>query len=188
MEDSEIIELYFERSERAVAETEKKYGSLCQKISSNILRDHHDTDECINDTMMKLWNEIPPQKPLLLGAFTAKIARNTAVSMLRKKTASKRCSNETALCIDELDECIPDTMNGYIHERLEIRDQLDKFLESLNAGSRVIFMRRYWFAYSEKQIADELSMSVAAVKMSLSRTRKQFRKYFENEVTEHEKR
>ena len=79
-------------------------------------------------------------------------------------------------------------MNGYIHERLEIRDQLDKFLESLNAGSRVIFMRRYWFAYSEKQIADELSMSVAAVKMSLSRTRKQFRKYFENEVTEHEKR
>lgn len=188
MEDSAIIKLFHERSERAIEESINKYGALCRKISGNILDDHHDTDECLNDTMMTAWNEIPPKEPLYLGAFLAKIARNISVSMFRKKTASKRYSAEAALCIDELEECIPDLSGGSIQEILETRDLLDRFLGTLDKRARVIFMRRYWFTYSDKQIAAEMSMSTGAVKMSLNRTRKKLKKYFESEAVTYEKR
>lgn len=188
MEDSEIIQLFCERSERALAETANKYGALCRKVSGSILNDHHDIEECINDTMMSVWSEIPPKKPVLLGAFIAKISRNISVSMLRKKTASKRCSDSAAVCIDELEECIPDSISSSFQEIIEMRDLIERFLESLSKKSRVIFIRRYWFTYSDEQIAEELSMNVGAVKMSLNRTRKKLKKYFESEVFTNEKR
>ncbi|MDO5150026.1 MAG: RNA polymerase sigma factor [Oscillospiraceae bacterium] len=187
MEDSEIIKLFCERSETALTESINKYGALCRKVSGNILNDYHDVEECVNDTMMTAWNEIPPKEPAFLGAFLAKISRNISVSMVRKKTASKR-SSEARLCIDELEECLPDSANSNIQELLEIRDLLDRFLESLNTKSRVIFMRRYWFTYSDEQIAAELSVSIGTVKMSLNRTRKKLKKYFESEVMRYEKR
>lgn len=188
MEDSEIIQLFCDRSERALTETAEKYGALCRKISGSILNDHHDTEECINDAMMTVWSEIPPKKPVFLGAFLAKITRNISISMLRKKTASKRCSDEAALCIDELEECIPDGVSSRFQETVEMRDLLERFLETLNTRSRVIFMRRYWFTYSDEQIAEELSMNIGAVKMSLNRTRKKLKKYFESEAFTNEKR
>ena len=188
MEDLEIIKLFCERSETALTESINKYGALCRKVSGNILNDYHDVEECVNDTMMTAWNEIPPKEPAFLGAFLAKISRNISVSMIRKKTASKRSSNEVNLCIDELEECIPDSAGSNIQEVLEIRDLLDRFLESLNAKSRVIFMRRYWFTYSDEQIADELSVSIGTVKMSLNRTRKKLKKFLESEVMIYEKR
>lgn len=188
MEDSEIIKLFRERSESAVAESLKKYGALCRKVSAGILDDHHDVEECISDTMMTAWSEIPPKEPLFLGAFLAKISRNISVSMFRRKTASKRYREEVSMCIDELEECIPDMKNGNIQELLELRDLLDRFLGSLDRRSRVIFMRRYWFTYSDRQIADELSATVGAVKMSLNRTRKKLKKYLESEAEDYEKR
>lgn len=188
MEDSEIIQLFCDRSERALTEAAEKYGALCRKISGSILNDHHDTEECINDAMMTVWSEIPPKKPVFLGAFLAKITRNISISMLRKKTASKRCSDEAALCIDELEECIPDGGSSRFQETVEMRDLLERFLETLNTRSRVIFMRRYWFTYSDEQIAEELSMNIGAVKMSLNRTRKKLKKYFESEAFTNEKR
>lgn len=188
MEDSEIIKLFLERSDSAVRESVNKYGALCRKISGNILDDHQDIEECLNDTMMTAWSEIPPKEPLFLGAFLAKISRNISVSMFRKNTASKRCSAEAALCIDELEECIPDSKSGNIQELLEIRDLLDRFLGTLDKRSRVIFMRRYWFTYSDEQIATELSVSIGTVKMSLNRTRKKLKKYLESEAAAYEKR
>ncbi|MCQ2465819.1 MAG: sigma-70 family RNA polymerase sigma factor [Oscillospiraceae bacterium] len=188
MEDSEIIKLFFERSESAVRESVNKYGALCRKVAGGILDDHHDIEECVNDTMMTAWSEIPPKEPLFLGAFLAKLSRNISVSMFRKKTASKRFSNEAALCIDELEACIPDSNTGDIQEQIEIRDLLNRFLGSLDTRARVIFMRRYWFTYSDEQIASELSMSIGAVKMSLNRTRKKLKKQFESEAVAYEKR
>lgn len=188
MEDAEIIKLFCERSERAITETTEKYGALCRKVSGNILNNHHDVEECISDTMMTAWSEIPPEEPLFLGAFLAKISRNISVSMLRKKTASKRGSDEAVLCIDELEECISDSVSSSIEERLEMRDTIERFLDLLDKKSRVIFMRRYWFTYSCEQIAEELSMSVGAVKMSLNRSRKKLKKYFEREADTYEQR
>ncbi|MBQ5988862.1 MAG: sigma-70 family RNA polymerase sigma factor [Oscillospiraceae bacterium] len=188
MEDKEIIKLFFDRSENAVSETERKYGKLCRTISHGILRNSEDAEECVNDTWMTAWNTIPPKEPCFLGAFLAKITRNLSISLLRKNHSQKRYSSETSLCIDELEECIPDSGNSRIEEILESRDFLDRFLETLDTKQRVIFMRRYWFAYSFKQIAEEMNMSTASVKMSVSRTRDKLKKYMESEAQVHEER
>ena len=106
MEDSAIIDLFFERSEQAVAELEQKYGSAVRKTAGNLLRDRQDAEECANDTYLRVWNSIPPQRPDFLGSFVCRITRNLAVSMLRAKTAAKR-NRELDLVLDELEACIP---------------------------------------------------------------------------------
>lgn len=181
MEDSTIIELYFKRSENAVAESEKKYGKICRKVADNVLHDFQDSEECVNDTWLTAWNRIPPQKPEYLGAFFAKITRNLSLSCLRKRLAEKRKGNETDLCIDELSECIADTKQDHISDSMEIRDALNMFLGSLNQKHRVIFMKRYWYVYSVEEVARDMSMSVGAVKMSLSRTRGKLKAFLESE-------
>lgn len=181
MDDSTIIELYFERSENAVAESENKYGKICRRIADNILHNFQDTEECVNDTWLTAWNRIPPHKPEYLGAFFAKITRNLSVTCLRKKLAEKRKGTETDLCIEELSECLADFGQNKISDSIEIRDCLNLFLESLNKKQRVIFMKRYWYVYSIEEIAGDMSMNVGAVKMSLSRTRNKLKAFLESE-------
>ena len=110
MEDSAIIDLFFERSEQAVAELEQKYGAAVRKTAGNLLRDRQDAEECANDTYLRVWNSIPPQRPDFLGSFICRITRNLAVSMLRAKTAAKR-NRELDLVLDELEACIPSPFN-----------------------------------------------------------------------------
>lgn len=181
MKDSDIIELFFERSENAVTESENKYGKMCRKVADNILHDFHDAEECVNDTWLTAWNIIPPQKPEYLGAFFSKITRNISLLYFRKKRALKRNGNETHLCIDELAECIADPEQNSISESLELMDTLNRFLESLNKKQRIIFMKRYWFVYSVEEIAKDMSMNTGAVKMSLSRTRIKLKAFLEKE-------
>ena len=186
MKDTEILDLYFDRNEQAIVETQTKYEHYCFSIAFNILHEKEDSDECVNDTWMTAWNTIPPKEPCFLGAFLAKITRNLSISLLRKNHSQKRYSSEASLCIDELEECIPDSGNSRIEEILESRDLIDRFLETLDTKQRVIFMRRYWFTYSFEQIAKEMNMSTASVKMSVSRTRGKLKKYMESEAQAHE--
>lgn len=181
MDDTAIIDLYFERSQSAVRESQNKYGSYCRTISMNILRCREDTDECLSDTWMNAWNTIPPQRPACLSAFFGKIVRNISLTLWRKKNSQKRKSNEASLCLDELAECIPERDGGSFAEDMELRDALDRFLEALDQNARIIFMKRYWYIIPVKKIADELAMNEGAVKMSLLRTRKKLRQYLEEE-------
>ena len=112
MEDLKIIELFFERNENAISETERKYGPYLLKIAYNILFDSEDSKECVNDTYMKAWNHIPPQKPKFLSTFLAKITRSLAIDIFRKKNTEKRGNSEFALSLSELDECIPDKFSA----------------------------------------------------------------------------
>lgn len=181
MDDAAIISLYFERSQSAIKESHSKYGSYCRTISMNILHCREDADECLNDTWMKAWDTIPPQKPCCLSAFFGKIVRNFSLSMWRKKHSQKRKNNETSLCLDELSECIPEQNSGSVAEDLELKDALDRFLEALEQNARIIFMKRYWYIIPVKKIAEELSMNEGAVKMSLLRTRKKLRQFLDEE-------
>lgn len=181
MNDTEIIGLYFERSQSAIKESRIKYGSYCNTISMNILRSREDAEECLSDTWMKAWNTIPPERPVCLSAFLGRITRNISLSLWRKKNSQKRKNSETDLCLDELTECIPERHGCSVAEDLELKDALNRFLESLNHEARVIFMKRYWYIVPVKKIAEELSMNEGAVKMSLLRTRKKLRQFLEEE-------
>lgn len=184
MNDSEIIGLYFERSQAAIKESRTKYGSYCRTISMNILRNREDTEECLSDTWLKAWNTIPPENPVCLSAFLGRIARNTALSLWRKVNSQKRKGSETDLCLDELTECIPEDQGRSFTENLELKDALNRFLQGLDEKSRKIFMKRYWYIVPVKKIAKELDMNEGAVKMSLLRTRKKLRQFLEEEDIE----
>lgn len=181
MNDSEIIGLYFERSQAAIKESRTKYGNYCRTISMNILRNKEDTEECLSDTWMKAWNRIPPENPVCLSAFLGRIARNTALSLWRKVNSQKRKGSETDVCLEELTECIPEDKGRSFTENLELKDALNRFLQGLDEKSRKIFMKRYWYIVPVKKIAKELDMNEGAVKMSLLRTRKKLRQFLEEE-------
>ncbi len=181
MTDNEIIELYFGRSETAIAESEKKYGGYCHTIAKNILRTDQDAEDCVNDTWARAWDAVPPTRPKSLGAFFGRITRNLAFSVYRRMTAEKRGGSQTELCIDELEECIPSELTGNISENYIIKDALDRFLDGLPAKSRKVFMRRYWFGCSVSETAEFFSMSESAVKTSLMRTRNSLKSFLEKE-------
>ncbi len=183
MEDSQIIELYFKRAESAVSYTSEKYASLCGGIAYRILRNREDSEECVNDTWLKAWEHIPPVRPNSLAAFLAKITRNLSIDRLRRRTHGKKKNGTVELCLEELCECIPDE-RGAVSEDFVITDALNQFLQSLKPTARAVFIRRYWYVCSVKEIAVELSMTEGAVKMQLSRTRKELRQLLEQEGIE----
>ncbi len=181
MDDTEIIGLYFQRSQAAIKESRTKYESYCRTISMNILHNREDTEECLSDTWMKAWENIPPKKPTCLSAFLGRIARNSAISLWRKFNSQKRKGSETDICLDELTECIPEDKGKSFTEDLELKDALNRFLQGLDERSRKIFMKRYWYIIPVTRIAKELDMNEGAVKMSLLRTRKKLRQFLEEE-------
>ncbi len=181
MDDAEIIELYFERSQSAIKESKAKYESYCRTISMNILHNREDTEECLSDTWMKAWKNIPPENPACLSAFLGRIARNTALSLWRKVNSKKRKGSETDVCLDELTECISENQGRTFTEDLELKESLNRFLQELDEKSRKIFMKRYWYVIPVKKIANEIDMNEGAVKMALLRTRKKLRQFLEEE-------
>jgi len=181
MEDKEIIDLYFERSESAIAETDKKYGAYCNTIAYNILQNSEDTEECCNDTYLKLWNTIPPERPSYFKAFIGRITRNLAINMYDRNKAQKRGGGSVELCLDELEECIPDNSDPYVSEDSVIRDCLDSFLRKLPSEPRNIFIRRYWYMDSTSEIAKRFGVKETKVRVSLKRTRDRLKVFFEKE-------
>lgn len=185
MDDKQIIELYWARSESAIAETDRRYGKFCHRIAYNILINREDSEECVNDTYVKTWSAIPPKRPAKLGAFLGKITRNLALSRYEKIHAGKRGSGEVPIALDELAECIPDpkSVEQMIENRLLV-EKLNLFLSSLQEDTRRIFMYRYWELCSIKEIASVYGISESKVKMSLFRTRGKLRAFFEQEGIE----
>ena len=182
MEDNQIIQLYFDRSEEAIAQTAVKYGKYCHTIAYNILHNFEDSEECVNDTYWKAWSRIPPRRPRRLAAFLGRITRNLSLDMYRHYTADKRGGGEMSVALEELGDCIssPEPMDNHIDEMVLV-EILNRFLASLPAEHRKIFMRRYWYVSSVKEIADDYAITESKVKMSLLRSRNQLKTVLEKE-------
>ena len=178
MEDETIIDLYFAREERAIAETGKKYGGYCRSIAFNILHSHEDTEECVNDTWLRAWDSIPPQRPGRLSAFLGRIARNLALDRYDNNHAAKRSGPFDQL-LSELSECIPCQRDDFA--QLELTQILNSFLHSLPESRRNLFLRRYWYCESVEELGRRYRMSQSAVKSSLFRTRNKLKAYLEKE-------
>ena len=179
MEDNRIIELYWQRSEQAIAETSQKYGKLCRHIAMNIVGNFPDAEECENDTYVAAWNAIPPTRPTVLSAFLTKIVRNLALNRYEYNKAQKR-NNEFDLVLDELEGCVAgkSTVES-AYEEGELAAILDVFLEQLPKEKRVIFVRRYWYSDSVKDIAKRMQVSESKVKTTLFRLRNEWQDYLE---------
>ena len=182
MDDKQIIDLYWARSESAIAETDRKYRKYCHRIAFNILADSQDSEECVNDTYLKAWSVIPPKRPVKLSTFLGKITRNLALNRYEKRTAEKRGGGEVSVALDELAECVPDanSVERMVDNRI-LTDKLNMFLEELPAESRRIFLRRYWELCSIHEIAEFYGISESKVKVSLFRTRGKLRSFLEQE-------
>ena len=182
MRDTEIVELYFQREQQAIAQTDMKYGKYCHVIAWNILLNREDCEECVNDAYMDTWNAIPPVRPFSLKAFVGRLTRNNAINRLEKNTAGKRGGGEIFLCLDELAECVSgrDELTA-LEERRHVTDCLNAFLKSLDTEQRKVFVRRYWYGSSVKEIAQAYSMGESRVKVMLMRLRGRLREYLEKE-------
>ena len=178
MEDSQIIGLYFSRDEKAIEETEKKYGSYCFTVANGILGCAEDAEEVVSDTWLKVWESIPPQKPMFLKLFLGKIARNLAFSRWRSRNAYKRGGGETTLALEELGECIPgrETVDDRLNAE-ELAKTIRDFLDTLPEREQDIFLRRYFYAEPTAVIAGRLGMKNDNVLRILSRTRMKLKEY-----------
>ena len=176
MEDKKIIELFFERSETAIAESEKKYGKYLRYIAFSILGNDSDCEEIENDTYLRAWNSIPPTRPERLQSFLGTITRNLALDRYDRIKAQKRTG--AALIFEELSECLPDRESD---ETGDLKDAINSFLASLPKHTRIIFMRRYWYLSPISEIARDMGMTEGSVKVLLHRTRKKFKAHLEKE-------
>lgn len=180
MEDSRIIELLFARSEQAVSELSVKYGKLVRHISRNILGDNEDVNECENDTYLGVWNAIPPQRPNPLAAFVCRIARNLSLKKYRSNTAQKRdCSFDVSM--EELGDCLAGPSVEETWSTKEMGLAIDRFLDTLNQENRCVFVRRYWFCDSMKEISQRFAISENNASVRLSRIRASLRDYLKKE-------
>ena len=183
MEDLQIIELYFSRDEQAIKETDNKYGKLCFRVANNILFNNEDTEECVNDTYLSLWNKIPPTRPNNFTAFICKITRNLSLKKLELANAIKRTSN-AVMSLSELEEILPDNriMPGVEDE--EIGKLISTFLWQQKEEVRNVFLRKYWFFDTISDIAARYSFSENKVKSMLFHTRNKLREYLKKEGIE----
>lgn len=178
MEDDAIIELYWDRSEEAIDQTRIKYGKYCHSIAFNILGSAEDSEECVNDTYLRMWNSIPPSRPQMLSAYAGKITRNLALDRVRVRTADRRGGGETALALDELAECVSGgDQLGTLEDSREIVSALNSFLEKLSVVERGVFMRRYWSMESIAQVAEYYGISVSKTASMLHRLRGKLKKH-----------
>ena len=181
MEDRQIVDLYWARSESAITETDKKYGRYCHYIAYQILSDDLDAEEIVNDTYLKTWNTVPPNYPDPLKTYVGMISNQLALNRYDEKTAAKRGGGKMPLIFHELDECLADEESIDIAEAVVLRDLLNRFIWSLPKKTRNIFVRRYWYASSLAEIAEEYGMKESAVAMLMFRTRQKLREFLQKE-------
>ena len=178
MEDAAIVQLYWDRDERAISATAEKYGSYCGAIAKHILDSPEDAEECVNDTYLCAWKAMPPHRPGILSPFLGRITRNLALNRYRRDRAAKRGGSQLPAVLEELS----DTLSGGDHvaqeaERRELIRMIDAFLAELPAEKRTIFLRRYWYFDSVSEIADRLGMTENHVSVVLGRLRRKLRSY-----------
>lgn len=181
MEDYEIVALYWKRSPDALPCAQGKYGSMLMHLAESLLRIRQDAEECVNDTLLASWNAIPPDRPNYLGAYLSKIARRICISSFRRSHAAKRSGITVAM--NELVESLPDS--GEVFDAMEqdrLREVLNGFLASLRSEHRRLFLLRYFFGKSIREIAQETDMSEGAVKTALFRIRQSLKSELEREA------
>ena len=178
MDDKSIVDLYWQRSDKAIEETATKYGSYCRTIAYNILSNAEDSEECVNDTYLSAWNSMPDKRPERLSPFLAKITRNHALSRYEYLHRMKRGSNETALAMDELLECIPSKQNPQqLLEAKELAIAINYFLSLLPTQEQKVFVCRYFFMASIAEISEKFHFSRSKTLSMLHRTRQKLRKF-----------
>lgn len=182
MDDRRIVELFLERSEEAILETDIKYGRYCHKIAFNVLGNDEDSEECVNDAYMRAWGSIPPNEPDSMASYIGRITRNLALDRLRQKQSDKRGNGEVPVVLDELAECV----SG--HDELERRQDsaeiaaaIDSFLDELNSVERGVFLRRYWMMEPIADVANRYDISVSKTTTMLFRLRNRLKKHFMKE-------
>ena len=180
MKDEDIIKLYQQRAEQAIVETERKYGAYCGTIAGRILQDGEDCKECLNDTWLKVWETIPPVIPKLFSAYIGKIARNLALNMYKKRYAGKRISERMMVPMEELKECVSakESVESKIEEKIII-EKLNEYLGQVSELERKVFVRRYFYMDTMREIAELYDMKENYVKTLLFRTRKNMKEYFQ---------
>lgn len=178
MEDLQIVELYWNRDENAIKETQNKYGNYCYSIAYSILHNNEDAQESVNDAFLATWEAIPPHHPLMLSTFIGKITRRISLNRWRNASAEKRGGGQVTLSFDELEECIPDGRD--FRDELDAKllaESIDEFLGGLKDEPRKVFVCRYWYFESIEEIASRFHYSQSKVKMMLKRTRDNLKDY-----------
>lgn len=182
LEDSKIIELFFERSEQAIGELSDKYGLVCSKVAFNILNNKQDAEECVNDAFLGVWNTIPPQNPNSLLSYVCRIVRNLAISKYHKNTAAKRNSIYD-VALDELENCFASA--DFTEDEFDAKETariIDDFLSQLDRENRIMFVRRYWYADSIEELAKLFNTSKHNVSVRISRTREKLKKHLSQSI------
>lgn len=183
MDDSQIIDLFFARDEQALKETDLKYGKLCFRLANNLLTKAEDSEECVNDTYLTVWNKIPPTRPNNFTAFICKITRNLSLKRLERSTAMKR-SADAIVSLTEIDEILPDNRITPDVNGEELGNLISAFLRKEKELNRNIFLRKYWFFDSVGDIAKRYSLTESNVKSILFRTRNKLREFLKKEGIE----
>ena len=176
-DDEKIIDMFFERSEQGIRELDMKYGKICHNLSYNIVNNRQDAEECVNDAYLGAWNAIPPARPNPLPAYIVKIVRNISLKTYWRKKAAKR-GGQYQTALEEIEGCIADRKT--VEEEIEAREltrMIEAFLDTLTLENRVIFMRRYWFADSCKDIAGVVGLSEKNISVRLTRIREKMKRY-----------
>ncbi|MDE5605135.1 MAG: sigma-70 family RNA polymerase sigma factor [Eubacterium sp.] len=181
MEDKQIIDLFFNRNETAIRELNEKYGKLFRNVAHNILEDYDDSEECVNDTYLKVWNSIPPQNPEYLCAYVCKIVRNNSLNMLKKRNAQKR-SNQQDVLLSELEECLASSneIDDAIDEK-HLVSLINAWLKKQSDLSKQLFIFRYFAMDSVESISEKYSISKNSVSVKLHRLRASLKSYLESE-------
>ena len=181
LEDSKIIELFFARVEQAIVELSAKYGTVCNRIARNILKNDLDAEECVNDTYLAAWNTIPPQNPDPLRTYIFRIVRNTAIAKYHANTSEKRNSYYD-VALEELENCL--AASSTVEQEIaadELSKQIDCFLATLDEDSQMLFVRRYWYSDSISDLAERFHISNSNVSVRLSRIRNKLQIYLQKE-------
>ena len=181
MEDAKIIDLYWQRNEAAIAETDKKYGAYCHTISYNLLKIHEDAEECVSDTYQYAWKSIPPERPGKFKIWLGVVVRNISIDLFRKNHAQKRYSEFTVL-LSELDDCVPSSESAeQIADAKALAEYINSWLAKLSPEDRKIFLRRYWYGEAVSTIANSKGLSANAMTQKLFRMRSSLKSHLEKE-------
>ena len=176
MEDTAIIDLYWQRSDQAISETDRKYGRYCHRIAMNICTDNEDAEECVNDTWFRAWNLMPTERPAILSGFLGTITRHLALDRYRAKHSLKRGGGEVPLALDELSDCVMSQSDPEREvEVKELEEAIDRFVNELPETDQIIFISRYWFLVPVAEIAKKSGCTQSKVKTTLFRLRKKLR-------------
>ena len=182
MEDTQIIDLYFARDERAIRETDAKYGRFCLAVASNILTLPSDAEECVNDTYLHAWNAMPPERPRILKGWLGRVVRNLSLDRWRHAHAAKRYAGMDVL-LSELDDCVPDHGADPVKaiEAAELSEMISRWLRTLSAADRNLFLLRYWYGFAPKELAHRYGTGAKQITKQLFTLRQKLKAQLEQE-------